>query len=72
MKFVDDALKLHIAATKTLLPGTEFYIFLNPDFLLSISELYLSSIGMQDMLNGSLGKNSYIVKGTKLLETIIR
>jgi hypothetical protein len=24
------------------------------------------------MLNGSLSKNSYIVKGTKLLETIIR
>lgn len=46
MKFVDDALKLHIAATKTLLPGTEFYIYLNPDFLLSISELYLNSIGM--------------------------
>jgi hypothetical protein len=46
MKFVDESLKLHIALTKTLLPGTEFYIYLNPDFLISISELYLSAIGM--------------------------
>jgi tetratricopeptide repeat protein 21B len=37
IKFVDEALKLHISFTKTLFPGFDFYIKLDPNFLLSLS-----------------------------------
>lgn len=35
-KTLDECLRLHIALTKTLSPGFDFYVKLNPDFLLSL------------------------------------
>jgi len=37
MKYIDEALKLHITMTKSLIPGFDFYIRLNPDFLMSLA-----------------------------------
>jgi tetratricopeptide repeat protein 21B len=38
LKTLDECLRLHISQTKALNPGFEFYIRLNPDFLLSMSK----------------------------------
>lgn len=37
-KFVDEALKLHISATKSLVPDLGFYVKLNPDFLMNLTK----------------------------------
>ena len=52
MKYIDEALKMHITLTKSLVPGFDFYIKLNPDFLLSLAQVYLSCVGMKEMLEG--------------------
>ena len=52
MKFIDEALKMHITVTKQLIPGFDFYVALNPDFLLSLSQMYMSNIGMKEMMEG--------------------
>lgn len=50
LRFIDEALKKHIQFTKTLPPGFNFYINLNPDFLIEISKEYFqfSSIDIDD------------------------
>jgi tetratricopeptide repeat protein 21B len=52
MKFIDEALKMHINVTKNLLPGFDFYTHLNADFLLSLAQTYLSNVGMKEMMEG--------------------
>ena len=41
IRLFDEALKKHIQFTKTLPPGFDFYINLNPDFLLQMAKEYL-------------------------------
>ena len=53
LKQVDAALKMQIALSKTLAPGFNFYVKLNPDFLFSIAELYFHSVDMGQMLGGA-------------------
>lgn len=36
-RFIDEALKLHITATKSLVPDLRFYVRLNPDFLMNLA-----------------------------------
>jgi tetratricopeptide repeat protein 21B len=69
---LDEALKLHISLTKTLRPGYDYFIKLNPDFLLTLASGYLAHIGIRSMLDGKEPTNSCVTKGTKLLETIIK
>jgi tetratricopeptide repeat protein 21B len=52
MKLIDESLKMHISLTKNVLPDFDMYIKLNPDFLLTLSQTYLSSVGMKEMLEG--------------------
>jgi len=42
----------HIASTKQLSPGYEFYVRLNPDFLVTIASMYLRSLSTKAMLDG--------------------
>ncbi|EGR31890.1 tetratricopeptide repeat protein [Ichthyophthirius multifiliis] len=72
IRFVDEALKLHIQSTKLLSPNFEYYIQLNPNFLLQLSQAYLSQIGMKEMLSGNQPSNGSVAKGTKLLDTITK
>lgn len=51
-KLIDEALRLHIALTKTLTPGYDFYIKLNPDFLVTIAQMYLRNMSTKSMLAG--------------------
>lgn len=72
IKFIDEALKLHIQLTKSLLPGFEFYIRLDPYFLLCLAEEYLQFVSFDNILENSESSGSFIVKGNKLLETITK
>ena len=68
-KLLDGALKLQIAYSKTLTSGFSYYSKLNPNFLFSISELYLRPVSMKEMLEGAENSNpgGPIGKGIKLL-----
>ena len=59
LKCLDESLRLHITSTKQLVPDLQFYISLNPNFLLTLSACYIS-----------LGSPAALGKSTKLLETI--
>jgi hypothetical protein len=50
LKFVDNALRMQISYSKTLSSGFSMYSKLNPDFLFSLAELYLSHISMKEMV----------------------
>ena len=72
VKFIDEALKLHIQITKSLIPGFEFYIRLDPYFLLSLAEEYLQFVSFDNILESNENPGSFIIKGNKLLETITK
>ena len=72
VKFIDEALKLHIQLTKSLIPGFEFYIRLDPYFLLSLAEEYLQFVSFDNILENNENPGSFIIKGNKLLETITK
>ena len=40
IRLIDEALKKHIQFTKSLKPGFDFYINLNPDYLLELAKEY--------------------------------
>lgn len=65
IKYLDEALRLHITSTKNLNADLKFYIQLNPYYLLIISELYLSL--KEDI---PVQKGTPLTLGLKLLETI--
>lgn len=73
-KILDGALKLQIAFSKLLPPGFNYYSKLNPDFLFSISELYLQGLSMKEMNEGAENPTPTgpIGKGIKLLESITK
>ena len=73
-KFIDAALKMQIGYSKTLSPGFNFFIKLNPNLLFSLAELYLSNISMKEILAGNQnGSNTTpLGKGIMLLESITR
>lgn len=72
IKLIDEALKLHIQITKSLIPGFEFYIRLDPYFLLSLAEEYLQFVSFDNILESTESSGSFIIKGNKLLETITK
>lgn len=73
-KILDGALKLQISFSRTLPPGFNYYTKLNPDFLFSISEMYLQGLSMKEMNEGSESPSSAgpVGKGIKLLESITK
>ncbi|CAG9315664.1 unnamed protein product [Blepharisma stoltei] len=71
IRLLDEALSLHVAASKQLSPGFEFYTKLNPDFLVEIAKEYLQYLGLKPL--PKTGKPPhYLVRGAKLLETITK
>ena len=74
IKFIDSALKMQIGYSKTLSPGFQFFIKLNPNLLFSICELYLSNLSMKDIMSGNQdGSNGApIGKGLLLLQSLTR
>ena len=56
--------------TKTIMPGFDYYIKLNPNFLMSLAEEYLRNVTMEHILNEQEQSEAYIIKGTNLLELI--
>ncbi len=74
LRFADNALKIQITYSKTLSGGFSLYTNLNPDFLFSLAELYLSQISMKEMNQRSENPSPTqpVGKGLKLLETITR
>ena len=71
IKYLNEALSLHVAVSKKLNPGFEFYTKLNPDFLLEIAKEYLQYVGLKP-LPKSAKPPHYLVRATKLLETITK
>eukprot|EP00742_Colponemidia_sp_Colp-10_P005614 GILJ01006001.1.p1 GENE.GILJ01006001.1~~GILJ01006001.1.p1 ORF type:complete len:1335 (+),score=250.67 GILJ01006001.1:335-4006(+) len=69
VKLLDEALSLHIAATKTVAPGYEFYVKLNPDFLLEIAKEYLQHAALTPLAPGET-PGTFLNRGVKLLETL--
>lgn len=63
LKCLEESLKIHITQSKNLNPDLKFYIKLDPNFLMCLSESYLS---LQDLDS----KQVHLTKGIKLLETI--
>ncbi|KAL4503354.1 hypothetical protein ABPG72_000960 [Tetrahymena utriculariae] len=72
IKLLEESLKLHIAQANRLYPSFDFYIVLNPDFLMSLSQAYFFQVGMKEMLAGKQPQNGVASKGTKLLDFIIK
>ena len=68
---LSEALSLHIAETKKLPFGFEFYIKLNSAFLLELAREYLQHMGMTPLPTGSKPPK-YMDKGIKLLGTLTK
>ena len=71
LRCLDEALSLHVEASKQLSPGYEFYTRLNPDFFLEIAKEYLQHVGLTP-LTPATKPPYYLVRGTKLLETLTK
>jgi tetratricopeptide repeat protein 21B len=73
-RILDGALKMQIAYNKTLLTDFSYYSKFDPNFLFSISELYLRPISAKEMIEGTENPNQSgpIGKGITLLERIIK
>lgn len=72
MKYIEEALKMHITIIRSLISGYKFYIKLNPDFLLSLAQVYLPCVDIKEMLEGKQAGNFYVGKGKKSLEAILK
>lgn len=48
---LDEALKLHVQMSKTLPPGLQFYISLDPDYLVQIAQEYLQYISTEQIMH---------------------
>lgn len=53
-------------------PSFEFYVLLNPDFLMSLASAHFFQVGMKEMLAGQQPQGGAAFKGTKLLDFVIR
>ena len=73
IQLIDESLKKHIKFTKTLKPGFNFFINLNPDFLLELAKEYFqfSEIEFEET-NNEKPVPLYIKNGNKLLITILK
>lgn len=71
IKLLDQALNLHISATKSASGNLEFYIKLNADFLMELAQEYLVHCGSKPIQNASQPPK-YLVKAIKLLENVTK
>jgi tetratricopeptide repeat protein 21B len=76
-KALDDSLKLHIKLQKQLPQNLNFYVELNPDYLLSLANefLYHSDFTLSQIKDRILNPTTpthLVRKATKLLETTIK
>jgi tetratricopeptide repeat protein 21B len=72
---IDEALKKHIQFTKSLPPGFDFYINLNPDFLLELAKEYLqfADVNFEETdVQDSSKTPIYVKNGNKLLRTVLK
>lgn len=76
-KALDEALKLHIMASKAVPYSFEFYIKLNPDFLLSLAQefLYHSDFSLnqiKERIQNPTSPTHLVGKAAKLLDTVVK
>lgn len=71
IKILDQALNLHIAATKQASGNLEFYIKLNADFLMELAQEYLVHCGSKPIGNNQ-SPPKYLIKAIKLLENVTK
>jgi hypothetical protein len=71
IKLLDQALNLHIAATKQASGNLEFYIKLNADFLMELAQEYLVHCGSKP-ITGNMAPPKYLIKAIKLLENVTK
>eukprot|EP01022_Parablepharisma_sp_SALTPOND_P023515 TRINITY_DN4_c0_g4_i1.p1 TRINITY_DN4_c0_g4~~TRINITY_DN4_c0_g4_i1.p1 ORF type:complete len:1365 (-),score=175.90 TRINITY_DN4_c0_g4_i1:25171-29265(-) len=69
---LNQCLKLHIAEAKKVPIGFEFYVKLNSAFLLELAQEYLQHCLPSKKYNSPEAMPPYLIKGTKLLETLTR
>ena len=72
VELLNQCLKLHIAETKKVSIGFEFYIKLNSAFLLEEAQEYLQHCPSSLKYTNTEAMPPYLVKGIKLLETLSR
>lgn len=68
---LDQALNLHIAATKQASGNLEFYIKLNADFLMELAQEYLVHCGSKPIASNQ-APPKYLIKAIKLLENVTK
>ena len=76
-KSLDEALKIHIMASKNISYSFEFYIKLNPDFLLSLAQEFLfhSDFSLQQIkekIQDPTHPAHLVGKAAKLLDTVVK
>jgi tetratricopeptide repeat protein 21B len=71
IRLLDQALNLHISATKSASGNLEFYIKLNADFLMELAQEYLVHCGSKPIAGGGQPPK-YLVKAIKLLENVTK
>jgi len=72
LELLNETLKLHISEAKTATVGFDFYIKLNPGFLVELAQEYLQHCPPSKKFNSSDGLPAFLMKGIKLLEMIIK
>ena len=71
VEMLGEALSAHIAETKKVPYGFEFYIKLNSAFLIELAKEYMQHLGMKQIPKKDQVPK-YLFKGIKLLETLTR
>eukprot|EP00826_Nyctotherus_ovalis_P013769 TRINITY_DN1376_c0_g6_i1.p1 TRINITY_DN1376_c0_g6~~TRINITY_DN1376_c0_g6_i1.p1 ORF type:complete len:1241 (-),score=463.36 TRINITY_DN1376_c0_g6_i1:317-4039(-) len=69
---LNETLQLHVAEAKTATVGFDFYIKLNPWFLMELAQEYLRHSPASKKFNSSDGLPTYLTKGIKLLEMVTK
>jgi tetratricopeptide repeat protein 21B len=76
-KALDEALKMHIMASKNVPYSFEFYVKLNPDFLLSLAQEFLfhsdfSLAQIKEKIQNPTNPTHLVGKAAKLLDTVVK
>ena len=69
---LNKCLKMHIGEAKLAQAGFEFYIKLNSAFMIELAQEYLQHCPASKKFSGADGLPTYLIKGTKLLETLTK
>ncbi len=71
LAMLNKCLSLHVQSTKGVKAGFEFYVKLNPDFLLELAKEFVQHIGIKQLQQGDKVP-PFLMKAIKLLENVTK